>query len=97
MALGPSFQNLYWTRLDSGVGSSSSKERLSELTELGAPLLFLSRHIDFDFFRPSLETVLDGAYDGSKGGRPLFDPVLMFKELVLQRLYNLSDNAVEYP
>jgi len=82
--------------MDSGVGLFSSEDRLSELTELGDPLLFLSRHIDFEFFRASLETVLYGDYDGSKGGRPPFDPVLMFKVLVLQRLYNLSDDAVEY-
>jgi len=82
--------------VDSGVGLFSSEDRLSELANLGDPLLFLLRHIDFEFFRPRLETVLFGDYDGSKGGRPPFDPVLMFKVLVLQRLYNLSDDAVEY-
>ncbi len=81
---------------DSGVGLFSSEERLSELSALGDPLLTLSRHIDFEFFRPTLEQALYGHYDGSKGGRPPFDPVLMFKVLVLQRLYNLSDDAVEY-
>lgn len=56
----------------------------------------LSKHIDFEFFRPTLEQGLYGKYDGTKGGRPPFDPVLMFKVLVLQRLYNLSDDAVEF-
>ena len=32
----------------------------------------------------------------SKGGRPPFDAVLMFKVLVLQTLYNLSDDQTEY-
>ena len=32
----------------------------------------------------------------SKGGRPPFDPVLMFKVMVLQALYSLSDEAVEF-
>lgn len=81
---------------DSGIGLFSSEERLSELKELGDPLLTLSQHIDFEFFRPLLEHILYGNYDGSKGGRPPFDPVLMFKVLVLQSLYNLSDDAVEY-
>lgn len=34
--------------------------------------------------------------DGSKGGRPPFDPVLMFKILVIQALNNLSDERTEY-
>jgi len=31
-----------------------------------------------------------------KGGRPPFDPVLMFKVLVLQALYSLGDEATEF-
>ncbi len=34
--------------------------------------------------------------DESKGGRPPFDPVLMFKILVIQTLNNLSDERTEY-
>lgn len=30
------------------------------------------------------------------GGRPPYDYVLMFKILILQRYYNLSDEQVEY-
>ena len=46
-------------------------------------------------FRPELDKAL--AYsDGSKGGRPPFDPVLMFKILVIQTLNNLSDERTEY-
>ena len=32
----------------------------------------------------------------NKGGRPQFDPVLMFKILVLQALYSLSDKTTEF-
>ncbi|GAB1858618.1 hypothetical protein MHTCC0001_34580 [Flavobacteriaceae bacterium MHTCC 0001] len=31
-----------------------------------------------------------------KGGRPPYDYVLMFKILILQRYYNLSDDQTEY-
>ncbi|EMN90713.1 IS5/IS1182 family transposase [Leptospira weilii] len=31
-----------------------------------------------------------------KGGRPPYDAVLMFKIIVLQKLYNLSDHQTEY-
>jgi IS5 family transposase len=34
--------------------------------------------------------------DGSKGGRPPIDPVMMFKILILQALYGLSDEQVEF-
>jgi transposase, IS5 family len=34
--------------------------------------------------------------DRSKGGRPAFDPVLMFKILILQASHNLSDERCEY-
>ncbi|GBR55222.1 hypothetical protein GCM10007872_00610 [Gluconobacter sphaericus NBRC 12467] len=51
--------------------------------------------MDFEAFRPDLEKAL--AYsDGSKGGRPPFDPVQMFKILVIRTLNNLSDERTEY-
>jgi len=34
--------------------------------------------------------------DGSKGGRPPYDAVFMFKVLILQTLYTLSDDATEF-
>jgi hypothetical protein len=51
--------------------------------------------MDFEVFRPDLERAL--AYsDGSKGGRPPFDLVLMLKILVIQTLNNLSGEWTEY-
>ncbi len=46
-------------------------------------------------FRTDLEMVLARS-DRSKGGRPPYDPALMFKVLVLQTLYTLSDDQSEY-
>jgi len=51
--------------------------------------------VDFETFRSDLDKALAYA-DGSKGGRPPFDPVLMFKILVIQTLNNLSDERTEY-
>ncbi|EGG79081.1 Transposase insH for insertion sequence element IS5H [Gluconacetobacter sp. SXCC-1] len=71
------------------------EERLAHLSGLGDQLEAFSRTVDFEVFRPDLEKAL--AYsDGSKGGRPPFDPVLMFKILVIQTLNNLSDERTEY-
>lgn len=64
--------------------------RLARLSGLSDQLETFSRIVDFEVFRPDLEKAL--AYsNGSKGGRPPFDPVLMFKILVTQTLNNLSD------
>ena len=37
-----------------------------------------------------------GRKDRSRGGRPPLDAVMMFKILVLQALYGLSDEQAEY-
>ena len=71
------------------------EERLARLSGLGDHLEAFSRTMDFEVFRPDLEKAM--AYsDGSKGGRPPLDPVLMFKILVIQTLNNLSDERTEY-
>ncbi|WP_284238595.1 transposase, partial [Gluconobacter kondonii] len=77
------------------AGFFDVEERLARLSGLGDQLEAFSRTVDFEVFRPDLEQAL--AYsDGSKGGRPPFDPVLMFKILVIQTLNTLSDERTEY-
>ena len=71
------------------------EERLARLSGLGDQLKAFSRTVDFEVFRPELNKALVYS-DGSKGGRPPFDPVLMFKILVIQTLNNLSDERTEY-
>ena len=71
------------------------EERLARLSGLGDQLEAFSRTVNFEAFRPDLDTALAYA-DGGKGGRPPFDPVLMFKILVIQTLNNLSDERTEY-
>jgi len=69
--------------------------RLSKLTQLGDPLEKLKAGVDFELFRTLLEERLIQKAKG-KGGRPAYDYVLMFKVLILQRYYNLSDEQLEY-
>jgi IS5 family transposase len=69
--------------------------RLEKLSKKHDPLERLAAHIDFEFFRRALEKAL-GKTDYSKGGRPAYDYVLLFKILILQRYYNVSDDAIEY-
>jgi transposase, IS5 family len=70
-------------------------ERYAALSAAGDPLEGLAMVVDFELFRPELEAALERS-DRSKGGRPPYDAVLMFKVLVLQTLYTLSDDQTEY-
>ena len=70
--------------------------RMEKLSKKQDPLERLSSHIDFEFFRQPLRQFFDKEVDRSKGGRPAYDYVLMFKVLILQRYYNLSDDTIEY-
>ena len=69
--------------------------RLSRHSKLGAPIEKLNAGINFGLFRSLLEDRLAKLSKGA-GGRPPYDYVLMFKILILQRYYNLSDNQVAY-
>ena len=70
-------------------------ERHAKLSAAGDPLRRLASVVDFDVFRPVLDAALARA-DRAKGGRPPYDAVLMFKVLVLQALYGLSDAQAEF-
>lgn len=70
-------------------------ERYVRLSEAGDPLEKLNAVVPWDVFRKPLVKALKRS-DGAKGGRPPFDPVLMFKILVLQALYDLSDDQTEF-
>ncbi|NKC11148.1 MAG: IS5 family transposase [Gammaproteobacteria bacterium] len=59
------------------------------------PLTSLNRLVDWEHFRPTL-TVVQEKNRKSRAGRTPYDVVLMFKVLVIQHLYNLSDDESEY-
>lgn len=69
-------------------------EHLERLSMDGDPLEVLEATVDFEYFRCWLVEGL-GYGDGSKGGRRPFDPVSMFKALILQAQHNLSDARME--
>ncbi len=77
------------------LGFFDLEDRLATLSAAGDPLERLASAVDFEIFRPALKRALRRS-DRGKGGRPPFDPVLMFKVLVLQALYGLSDGQAEY-
>lgn len=67
-------------------------DRYEALSAASDPLERLSAVVDFEVFRGPLIAALRRG-PRHKGGRPPFDPVLMFKILVLQALCSLSDEA----
>ena len=70
-------------------------DHLEALGKDGDPLEVLDATVDFEYFRGWLVEGL-GYGDGSKGVRPPFDPVSMFKALILQAQHNLSDARMEF-
>ena len=77
------------------VGLFDVEERLMRLADANDPLVKLKEGVRWEQFRPVLDEALRREAKG-KGGRPPFDYVLMFKILILQRYYNLSDDRTEY-
>jgi hypothetical protein len=55
------------------------------LSEAGDPLERLNALIPWEVFREPLSKALKRS-DGAKGGRPPYDPVMMFKIMGLQAL-----------
>src|SRR5512143_265832 len=76
-------------------GFFDADERLKVLSASGDPLERLAAVVDFAVFREELEAALARS-DRAKGGRAPYDAVVMFKVLVLQTLYTLSDDATEH-
>jgi len=77
------------------TGLFGLSDHLKRLSTDGDPLEVLGRVVDFEVFRPTLVSAL--AYgDGAKGGRPPYDPVAMFKVLILAAQNNVGDARMEY-
>lgn len=77
------------------AGFFDLRERQKKLLATRDFLDRVNRFVAWESFRPVLDKALKRSM-GDKGGRPPFDPVSMFKILVLQALYNLSDEQTEY-
>ena len=69
--------------------------RLTKLSRLGDQLEKLNRVINWGIFEGLLRSAFTKEAKGA-GGRPPFNYVMMFKILILQRLYNISDDQAEF-
>jgi IS5 family transposase len=70
--------------------------RMDKLTKIGDPLLKLEKNLPWEnLFKKILKKAFKKAPKGL-GGRPAYDYIMMFKVLILQRFYNISDDQMEY-
>lgn len=85
---------MYKSRGNKGLFDEEfTKERLSIM---GNPLDMISKVIDFEMFRGTLENKLLNTNKKSKVGAKPYDVIMLFKILILQRYYGLGDKQVEY-
>jgi len=77
------------------IGIFDEDKRLKKLSEMGDPLEKVTAAVEWEKFRPILNTVFQKEERGL-GGRPPWDYLLMFKILLLQAWYNIADEMTEY-
>jgi IS5 family transposase len=79
------------------LGLFDNHFQLEKLSKLKDPLEKLNKYINWKIFEAKLNEVFSGLNkDMSKGGRPAFNRLMMFKAFVIQSYYNLSDDQLEY-
>jgi IS5 family transposase len=76
-------------------GFFDETDRLKKLSKLGDSLEKLNKHINWEIFRKIINTGLKKEAKGP-GGRPPYVYILMFKIMILQKIYNISDDQTEY-
>jgi len=85
-----------YRKTERGGGLFSAIEHEQAVAAKTVGILKLRDVIPWENFRPLLEELTGYATrNWAKGGKPPFDPVLMFKVLVLQKFHGLSDDATE--
>jgi IS5 family transposase len=78
------------------IGLFDEANRLERLSELGDPLEKLTAALNFEIFRPLLNAIFGKVKDDSAGGRQPLCFLLVFKIILLQELYCISDDKTEY-
>ena len=77
------------------LGLFDYSDRMEKIDRNKDPLVRLNQLINWEQFRSTLETVRIKDRKSSAGRKP-HDVVLIFKILILQSLYNLADDAIEF-
>jgi len=69
--------------------------RFEQLDKGGDPLVKINEVIKWEIFRKQLQKVRDKERKSAAGRKP-YDVIVMFKVLIIQSLYNLSDDQLEF-
>lgn len=69
--------------------------RLDRINKAGDPMVQLNDTVDWEIFRSTLDEARKKPKK-SKAGSKGFDVILLFKILILQSLYNLADETLEF-
>jgi IS5 family transposase len=77
------------------LGFFDWQNRFEKLDKNGDPFVKLNKVVPWNSFRPALGTLRAREKKSNAGAKP-YDVIVMFKILILQSLYNLSDEATEY-
>lgn len=77
------------------VSLFDTENALKALSKHGDPLERLTKSVNWNIFKPILVKAFRKERK-SNAGRPPFDYVMLFKILVLQDLYGLSDNQIQF-
>src|ERR1700757_4426048 len=79
-------------------GFFDAERRLAAITAKGDPLEMIAGVVPFEGFRAEIEAAVLTPVNEKKSsaGRKPIDVMVMFRMLVLQSLYNLSDEQAEY-
>ena len=68
-----------------------------KLTKLGDPMEKLNQYIDWNIFKTPIDKAFQEEIENNpKGGRPPFNKLMLFKGLLIQSFYNLSDEQLEF-
>ena len=89
------FSSTHFWRIAMLPGLFDEQFLLRKLDQKGDPLARLNNVVDWQNFLPIIENALGRNKDISSAGRKPYPSLLMFKILIFQSLYNLSDEGVE--
>src|SRR5450432_4602414 len=80
------------------LGFFDADRRLAALSAKGDPLEAIGTLVPWESFRADIEAVVLTPEEARKSnaGRKPIDAIVLFRMLILQSLYNLSDEQVEY-
>lgn len=86
---------LAWRMNMKQLGFLDFDTRLQRIDKAGDPLSKLNSNVDWEIFRPLLDQARWKKKKSNAGAKG-FDVVVLFKILILQSLYNLSDEGLEF-